>query len=68
MLLLFKNLNWKIVIAVKFTSYLKLAATGSVRSDEEAEEVPVSTDDPIVEADIGKAAHGSKTDDEVVQR
>jgi len=47
---------------------LLLLSTGSVRSDEEAEEVPVSTDDPIVEADIGKAAHGSKTDDEVVQR
>jgi len=44
-----------------------LLNTGSVRSEEE-EDSTASTEDPVVEEDIGKASHASKTDDEVIQR
>lgn len=43
-----------------------LLSTGPVNSEEEEE--ATTNEDPVVEADIGKASHASKTDDEVVQR
>jgi len=45
---------------------LLFLSTGPVNSEEEAD--AVSDENPKVEPDIGKAAHGSKTDDEVVSR